>query len=191
MDDKNKKLVRVFEGLATVAIGVLIAIFGIQTVVDMYFGALFLVSGVLLFVFVIVVLAKTKELQFPELLMGSVLLTMGISLLARFLSFAILIQLFVLVIIAAGFAIFCFGLYTMIKVHVGYGLGQMGLGAVAILMGALYLTIPGFEHVFWIVIGVLVALYGLLLFFVALFEKSDKQPKEKKPVEEVKEIEQK
>ena len=172
---KDSKAFRIFEGLATVAIGVLVAIFGIQAVIDIYFGVLFIVSGVLFLTFAAVALAKTKLLSFGELLAGSVFLTIGIALLAKFISFGLLIRLFVLFVIGAGFALFLYGLYVMIKIHVGYGLGQLALGAVAMTIGILYLTIPGFDHAFWIVIGVLIGLYGLLLFFSALFGKnSDK-----------------
>ena len=42
---KNEKLVQILEGLLILVVGILIAVFGIQTVVDTYFGILFLVGG--------------------------------------------------------------------------------------------------------------------------------------------------
>ena len=174
--DKNKKLVRILEGVLTIAVGVLIAIFGVQTVLDIYFGATFTVVGVFFFIFAIISLAKVGKVGFSELLLGSIFLGVGLCLLIPQypLSMGILITLFVIVVIATGFALLLYGAYAMVKIHVGYGIVQMFLGAVAMTMGILYLTVPGFASAFWVVVGILIALYGILLFFVALFEKDTK-----------------
>ncbi len=168
--DKNKKIITVFEGLATVVLGVLIAIFGTQTLAT-YFGILFLVSGAGFLVVSITGLAKLKTLVFGAVLAFTTLVLFGVLLLIHPELLEFFIVLFVYFIIALGGALFLHGIYFMIKHNVIYGIGQMTLGAIAVVLGVLYLTIAGFRAAFWVVIGVVVALYGVLLVVDGLSKK--------------------
>ena len=168
--DKNKKIITVFEGLATVVLGVVIAIFGTQTLAT-YFGILFLISGVGFLVVSIAGLAKLKTLVFGAVLAFTTLVLFGVLLLIHPELLEFFIVLFVYFIIALGGALFLHGIYFMIKHNVVYGIGQMTLGAIAVVLGVLYLTISGFRAAFWVVIGVVVALYGVLLVVDGLSKK--------------------
>lgn len=168
---KNEKLVQILEGLLILVVGILIAVFGIQTVVDTYFGILFLVGGVALFIVELVNLVKVGKLTFAGLFSGAAASALGACLLAGYISFGVLVNIIVVLIIAFGFALLVYGVYAVVKVNKGYGIGQIIIGALAALMGVLYITFPGFRTAFWIVVGILIALYGGFVFFYALLSK--------------------
>ena len=54
----NKKTVAILEGIGTIVLGVLIAVFGGLAVLDIYFGIIFLVAGAALLIFHFVEVAK-------------------------------------------------------------------------------------------------------------------------------------
>lgn len=171
----NKKLLGVIEGALVIALGVLIAIFGGQEVMDIYFGVVFIVAGAGLLTFAIVGLVKTKVLSFAITFFAFAALLLGIFLVARYYSFGYLVYTLILLIIAAGGALIFKGVYTIVKYSVIYGIGQIVVGAAAITLGILYLTVPEFYTVFWIIVGVLVALYGVVMVVGALVNKEDKK----------------
>ena len=70
-----------------------------------------------------------------------------------------------------GAAVLCYGIYLIGKKEPAIGAIQIVIGAVAITMGILYLTVDGFATAFWIVIGILIALYGLTLTIFAIVDK--------------------
>ena len=80
-------------------------------------------------------------------------------------------NIIVVLIIAFGFALLVYGVYAAAKVNKGYGIGQIIIGVLAALMGVLYITLPEFRTAFWIVVGILIALYGGFVFFYALLSK--------------------
>ena len=170
---KNKQLINIAEGILTAVVGVLIAVFGIQTVVDMYFGILFLVLGAVLLVIELASLVKVKKLEFGGLFAAFAFIIIGSFLVAGKLSFGVLIGIFVALIIALGGALMFYGCYALVKTSLFYGIGQIVIGAIALTMGILYLTVPEFATAFWIVIGILIALYGVLLTVFAIVNKKD------------------
>ncbi len=167
----NKKLITVLEGAITLTIGVLIAIFGIQTVLDLYFGILFLVGGVVLLVIEFVRLIKNGKMVFSGLLLGCALTAIGGCLLGHHLSLGVLIGVIVILTIAFGGALMIFGIFTLLKINKALGIGQILIGFLASLMGVLYLTVPGFAQAFWIVIGILIAIYGAFIIVYTLVKK--------------------
>ena len=169
----SQKLLNIIEGALVVALGVLIAIFGGQEVMDIYFGVMFIIAGAGLLAFAIVGLVKTKILSFAITFFAFAALLLGTFLVARYYSFGYLVYTLILLIIAAGGALIFKGVYTIIKYSVVYGIGQIVIGAAAITLGVLYLTVPEFYTVFWIVVGVLVALYGVFMIVGALLAKQD------------------
>ena len=167
----NKKLITVLEGAITLTIGVLIAIFGIQTVLDLYFGILFLVGGVVLLVIEFVRLIKNGKMVFSGFLLGCALTAIGGCLLGHHLSLGVLIGVIVILTIAFGGALMIFGIFTLLKINKALGIGQILIGFLASLMGVLYLTVPGFAQAFWIVIGILIAVYGAFIIVYTLVKK--------------------
>ena len=166
----NKKLIGILEGILTIVLGVLIAIFGIGTL-DLYFGIVFVAMAALFLVVSIVALAKTGVLPFGAVLAFTTLLTFGIFILTNRLSVGYVIYLLVIFVIAAGGALVFYGAYSAAKINLAYGIGQIVLGALAVVAAVLYLTVPEFYRAFWIIVGVLVALYGVLVLVEALTDK--------------------
>ena len=158
----NKKVVGILEGVVTVVLGVLIAIFGINTL-DLYFGIVFVATAALFLILAVVALAKTGVLPFGLVLPFTVFLTFGIFILTNHLSLAIVVYLLVIFIIALGGALIFYGAYVAAKINAIYGIGQITVGILSVVVAVLYLTVPEFYKAFWIIVGVLVALYGVLL----------------------------
>lgn len=170
----SKKLIGILEGAATIVLGVLVAIFGGQAVLDLYFGILFIIASAGLLAFAIVILTKTRILNFFSLFGAFAFALFGSFLLANYYSFGYFMYTLVLLIIAAGFALIPYGVYTIVKFSLFYGIGQIVVGAGVATLGLCYLFIPEFYQAFWIVAGCLIALYGLFMLLSALFTKEEK-----------------
>ena len=168
--DKNRKLVNVLEAVAMMLFGVLVAIFGFKTF-DIYFGIVFIVAAAGFLVAAIVELSKAKILSFSLLFAFTALLVFGIVILLNRFSLYYMVIVLVYLIIAFGGALVMFGSYSAAKVSVFYGIGQIVLGAIAITVGILYLLVPEFNVAFWIIAGVIIALYGLLMLVLTLSDK--------------------
>ena len=169
--EKNKKLINILEAIAMITFGVLVAIFGIRTF-DIYFGVVFLVAGVAFLVAAIVGFAKLRLLSFILVLGFTACTTLGIAILANQISLGILVVILVYLIIALGAALIMFGIYSAIKLNLFYGIGQIVIGALLLTAGILYLTVPEFAVAFWIIVGVMIAIYGVLFLVMAITEKS-------------------
>ena len=175
----KEKILQIIEGLIIIALGVIIAVFGGATVLDIYFGIVALVGGIALVILNIVGLVKAKLLDFGATFLACALIVVGISLFTEFLSFAILINLVVLLILGLGVALILYGLYSMLlKKDMLAGICQIIIGAAAIVLAILYLAVEEFRTIFWIIVGVVVAVYGVLVIVTALISKKKKdEPK--------------
>ena len=172
MSEKNKTL---FSGIFLIVLGVLIAIFGGQTVLDIYFGIVALVSGLCLIAFGIYAMSKKQPVPSTSLIFGSVLTAVGITLFTDFLSVGVLINFLVIVVLGAGVGILCYGVYLLSKKQTTPGLMNLVLGLVAIVVSVLYIAIPDFRKAFWIIVGILIALYGLVEFIYGIKESKGKK----------------
>jgi len=76
----NNKVAKVLEGAILVALGVIIAICGIGSAIDIYFGIVFSIAGAALLVLGFMGLNKKDASGLSDLLLGSVLLTIGVCL---------------------------------------------------------------------------------------------------------------
>ena len=170
----NKKLLGILEGAAAIVLGVLVAIFGGQAVLDVYFGVLFVIAAAGILAFAIVGLVRTKILLFPALFVGISLGLIGSFMLANYYSFGYLVYTLVLLVIAAGFALVFYGIYTLVKFNVFYGIGQIVIGGALSALGFCYIFVAGFYQWFWVIVGVLIAVYGLVYAIAALLNKTDK-----------------
>lgn len=167
MSEKNKTLV---SGIFLIVLGVLIAIFGGQTVLDIYFGIVALVSGLCLIAFGIYAMSKKQPVPSSSLIFGSVLTAVGITLFTDYLSVGVLINFLVVVILGAGVGILCYGCYLLSKKETTPGLMNLVLGIVAIVVSVLYIAVADFRDAFWIIVGILIALYGLVEFIYGIKE---------------------
>lgn len=166
----KNKLLGILEGAVIVALGVLIAIFGFATVVDIYFGIVAIVVGVALLGVSIYSMTK-KELTFGLLGLGMILLAIGIGLLVHQLSFGALIGFVVFAILGFGAALMVYGIYLLARKYTIYGVLVLLIGILLVTFAVLYLTIPEFRQAFWIAVGISIALYGVLYIVFILTEK--------------------
>lgn len=169
----NKKLLAIVEGALFIALGVLICVFGGVQTLSMYFGILFIVAGAGALIFDLVVCCKTKLLNFGLTFIGAATLALGIALLLHVELFDTFVYVIMVLSIAAGCSIVAFGIWTLTKKLVYTGIGQIVLGAALAALAIVYIKVPSFHQVFWIIVGVLVALYGLLTLLGGLFSKKE------------------
>ena len=168
--DKNKKLVNVLEAVIMIVFGILLAIFGFG-MIDLFCGISFIVSAVAMLVVIFYDLSKHKILSFNNLFAFSAFLIFGIVLLLKQFSLYYNVIILIFLTIAFGCALIIFGAYSIAKVNALFGVGQIVVGAVAVTAGILYQYVPEFRTAFWIIVGVLVAVYGVLLLITALTNK--------------------
>ena len=157
----NKKTLAIIEAIATITLGVLVAVFGGVSVLSTYFGILFIVAGVTLAVLACMALVKTKALPLNLTFMASIALTFGIAMLIHKEIVALVLLLFTYLVLAGGIALVVYGIYTLVcKKDTFTGVGQVVIGAAAAVVVILFLKVDGFDKVFWIIVGVLIAVYG-------------------------------
>lgn len=171
----KEKLAGILEAIVIIAFGIIIAVFGGGTALDLYFAIVALVAGTVLMIVDIYTLAKTKELDFALTFLSCALLTVGVAILVKRLSFAVLIPLVAFLLLGLGIALILFGLFVALRKNIFYGVGQMVVGLVLAVLVILFLTIPEFAQAFWIIVGVVLAIYGVLLLIFTLSGKSSKK----------------
>ncbi len=159
---KNQKIRYIIEGAVLVVLGVLLAVFGGESVLDLTFGILCLVGGVAFGVLTVLALSKKEPLPFGSLLGFCALVSVGICFLVEFLTVAALIAFIMILLIALGGALVLYGVYSLIKGLVVSGIFQLIIGAALAVLAGLYIGVADFHEAFWIIIGIVVALYGVL-----------------------------
>ena len=168
------KLILVLEGAIIVALGVLIAIFGLAAVLDTYFGILAVVSGAILAILAVVTISKKKELALSTVAMSAVLITVGVGLLIPgWLTVASIILFLIFVLIGLGGGLILYGIYTLTKGRTLFGIAQMVAGAALLVLGILYLTVEDFRQAFYIALGIAIAVYGCLVIISAFLDKKN------------------
>ncbi len=159
----NNKVARVLEGAILVALGIIIAICGIGSAIDIYFGIVFSVAGACLIILGFMGLSKKDAEGLSDLILGSVILTIGVCLFTPWLSFGALVDIFVIALMGLGIGLILAGIYCVSKKLLFNGVGQIVVGALMVTFVIIYKTVPDFAHAFWIIIGILVAVYGVLV----------------------------
>ncbi|MCR4880190.1 MAG: hypothetical protein K5906_04470 [Bacilli bacterium] len=156
----KEKLQTVLEGIFLLVFGILIAVCGIDTTVNIYFGVVFTAVGACALLLIIALLIKKAPIIPALFFMAGIGLTVGICLFTNWLSFSALIPLLIAVILGAGAGLVVHGLYMAIKVNVIYGIGELVIGAAIMTLALVYMYVPDFQKPFWIITGILVAVYG-------------------------------
>ena len=167
---KKEKLTQVLAGAIMVALGILVAIFGTEAF-DLYFGILATAIGAVLLAYAIFLLTKKQTLAPSAFILPCVLLTVGICLFVHVIGFAMLVAILVVLILGLGAGLMFYGVYLIAKKYTLNGAINLIMGAVAFTLAILYLTVPKFGTAFWIIVGVVIALYGLLEIVDAFIEK--------------------
>lgn len=149
-------------GLIMIVLGVLIAIFGVDAVVNTYFGIVALVSGVCLIALGAYNVSKKEPLPPATIILGAVLIAVSIALFVGYLSISILINLLVIIVLGSGAGLICYSVYLLTKKNNAAGIMNLVVGVVAVTLSILYITVPDFRKLFWIIVGVVIAVYGLI-----------------------------
>ena len=164
----TNKIVNIIEAIVIIVLGVIIAFFGGGTALDIYFGIVAIVGGVALAAIAVYTLAKTKVLPFGTTFLSIALITGAITLFVNALSFGVLIGLLVYIMLALGITLVLYGIYTAVALKgIIPGVAQIVIGAAIIVLTVLFLTVEDFRTVFWIITGILVAVYGVLMLISA------------------------
>lgn len=167
----NKTVARILEGAVLVALGIIIAICGIGSAIDIYFGIVASVAGLVLVIVGFMELSKKDAGGISDLLLGSILLTIGVCLFTPWLSFAGLVEILVIALLGLGVGLILTGAYFISQKVLFSGIGQVVVGALMVTFVIIYKTVPDFAKAFWIIIGILVAVYGALVIVSALINK--------------------
>ena len=78
-------------------------------------------------------------------------------------------------LLGLGIALILYGLFVALRKNLFYGVGQIVVGAVLATLVIIFLTVPEFAHAFWIIVGVVLAIYGALLLVFTLIDKDGKR----------------
>ena len=158
----KERTASIVAAIVTIALGILIAIFGFGAL-DIYVGIGCLVAGIVLTIVNIVFIAKKKPTSFASLFLSVALIVVGIFLFTDYLSFGILEHLIVTIILGLGIALTLYGILTIaIAKQVPFGVIQMVLGLAIIALAIVYMNVGDFRKAFWIIVGVIIAIYGVL-----------------------------
>ena len=170
---KNKDLTKIIQGLVAVIVGILLAVLGIG-VINTYLGVLAIATGAILLVFAFYTLFDKKLLPLGPLALGGALIAIGVGVFTGYIGFEVLINIIVFSLFGVGGAFIVFGVYVTAKGKVPFGVAFMLIGGGLIALAACYLAFADFRKVFWIITGILIAVYGALMIVLALTEKKRK-----------------
>lgn len=165
---RENKLTHALEGILIIVLGVLIAVIGINTTLNIYFGVLFTIVGAGAAIFGCILMVRKVPLLFPIFGLSGVSIALGVSLFTGYVSLAVLIPILIIASLGLGAALVAYGIYSAFRRSGFYGLGQIVVGAGIVALAACYINFPGFQTVFWIVVGVLVAAYGAFFLIASL-----------------------
>ena len=167
---KKEKLSRLLSGIILILLGVLVAIFR-EGALDVYFGIVCCAAGLLLLIYTAYLVSKKEHLTPTGFIVGSVLLTMGISLFVHWITVGFLVSFIVVAVLGAGAGLVFYGAYLLSRKEQFNGFLNVIIGVVAIVLAILYKTVPDFAKIFWVIVGVVIAVYGVLEVASAFIEK--------------------
>ena len=167
---KKEKLSKILTFAVLVVLGVLIAIFGTGAI-DVYLGIVACVGGVVVLADTIYLLSRKEKVAAAPFVVSLVLLAIGITLFTHWISFAALVNFLVIVILGTGAGLLCYGIYLLAHKEKSAGILNVVMGVVAIVLAVLYIAVPDFVKAFWIIVGIVIAVYGALGLVFAVIEK--------------------
>ena len=171
---KNEKLINILQAAIIIVFGIILAVAGPSAALDTWFGIGFLVGGIALLVLAIYGGITTKVFSLGTLAGGTILTTIGIVLFTEYLSLGVILGFLVFALLGLGIGLLIHGIFVIFfnKLIAG-GLVEIIVGALTILFSILYITVPDFQQAFWIIMGVLIAIYGALALVLSIFSKGD------------------
>ena len=167
----NELVLNVLEGIIIIVLGILIAVCGIDATVNIYFGVLALVIGAAALGFSIYLLAKEGTMPLGITLLGGALVAIGVGLFTSYINLGVFISVLIIALLGIGSALTCYGVYFLIKVNKLGGLIQILVGVALVTLTIVYINVPEFVKYFWIIVGILIAVYGAFSVIFAIVKK--------------------
>ncbi len=168
---KKDKLTTMLSATLLIVLGVLVAIFGAATVLNLYFGITACVVGAILLAFSIVLMSRKELVPPAEVIGGGALVAIGVGLIVGKIDAGVLIGLLVFAVLGGGAGLIIYGIYLLTKKARNLGIINLIVGAAALTLAILFLALKGFEQVFWIIVGILIAVYGVSQIVIAALKK--------------------
>ena len=112
-----------------------------------------------------------NSLDVGVLALSGALIAIGVGLFTHYISFGILINLIVIAILGFGVALIIYGIYLIAKKYPVYGTLVLIIGVVLVTLSVLYICLADFRNVFWIIVGIVIALYGVIYIVAVLTER--------------------
>ena len=167
MDSKISSVIR---GAFIIVLGVLVAVCGVGTAVNTYFGVVCIVAGVLLLAFSAIIVAKKLPTPIAYLILSGILITIAVALFMSKLSLEVIVGLLIFGLMGTGFGLIAAGIIEIAKGHLLLAIVEMMVGALLILFTALYLGVPEFQKAFWIIVGIMMIVFGVFVIVVTFVD---------------------
>ena len=168
---KKEKIIQVLLGIAIIVLGVLVAIYGPTSVLNLYFGIAACAVGGAYVIYGVFLLSKKLSVPAFAFVAGGALVSIGIGFLVGHISTDVLVQLIVFALLGAGAGLILYGIYLLGKKINFVSVSITVFGVATLTFAILYLAVPKFREVFWIIIGILIALYGLYTIVMLFIKK--------------------
>lgn len=170
----NKKFIAILEGIVILVLGILIAVLGVNDVMNNYIAIVFIIIGTCLVSFSGYLLFRRQPLPFAPLALGAALITIAIGVFVGYVNFAMLINIIHFALTGAGAALICYGIFTAVKYNGPYGMAQSLMGGAIFALCLCYYFIADFKGPFWVIVGIVIAIVGGLSIIFAIFDKNNK-----------------
>lgn len=167
----DSKISAVIRGAFIIVLGILVAVCGVGTAVNVYVGVVCIVAGIMLLGFSAFMVAKKLPTPIGYLVLSGILITFAVALFMGKLSLDVIIGLLIFGIMGTGFGLIAVGIVEIARRHLLFALVEMFIGGLLILFTALYLGIPEFQTAFWIIVGVLMIVFGVFIIIASLVSK--------------------
>jgi len=168
---KKDMLLKILIGLGIITLGVLVAIFGPAQVLNLYFGIACCAVGGAYVIYGVFLLSKKMSVPAVAFIAGAALVSIGIGFLIEKISTQVLIDLIIFAILGAGGGLVLYGIYLLGKKINFSSVAVLTFGVATLTFAILYLAVPKFRDIFWIVIGILIAIYGLYSIVILFVKK--------------------
>ena len=121
--------------------------------------------------FSFVVMSRKELVPAVNLISGGALVAIGVGLILGKIDAGVLIGLLVFAVLGGGAGLIVYGVYLLTKKATNIGIINLIVGVAALTLAILYLAVAGFAQAFWIIVGILIAVYGISQIVIVALKK--------------------